>query len=690
MSHVLHQEKEKPIPYHERNVPLSGWDVGYAIRFAETNKAIAHYQGDTLREFNCEHCIYDYGLDTGMLMKATAGYRHWSIIGSTSGAKIGMMVHLENLKVTEQKLDTYDPEEHADVPEENIVYVPVGKDTVKCVKHGKPKEYVHRRSVGVKFQMSLAWYDSDGIHELKVLNSEDQIVVNQDFIRHPTLDVFMNDKGTAVLFDINSKDGISAPAIRTALGDVLVQDALKEFDFVFATIDYTQTAAESANWLKLTTHEHAVTIYAKKEADVLPKDATDEEKYEYYLNPEKGYDPGAIMIFGMIDNKKKPISKPSILDIIPEGCDAGYAYSEKLILRYLIYGHLHNVYSVAGKTDNEKFDIDSQSFEYQSGDTVLVNKKRLRLKDPVKLNYGSFIHHPTVVYYIEEGDLTISVLHGQLHFQLNTNFVVNKGVLGWGLPYDCQIVQEIHFKFDYVLDEKSKAAFLHFCDDNRQPKITLAPKQEKQSGWVMFFTALAEGIVMALLTVGTMWALSRGGSFVKDKFKRKPETRVLEPGEEGKSVPYEESPQVDEFSNERQQALIDLESSNRVISEETINAMEPVEDAEGNKSISSKNTMLQSIGHLLFFVLIQTSWDTVKKIGNISKLAELEKEDVTKLYKGFVGQAISIFRWGGQDTSAFDVVEGGLTEGSFVLGLDLKFEHDKHESQNSNAGSGMA
>jgi hypothetical protein len=686
-------------PFFDHSVPLSHWDVAYALNFEEANKAIKHYQGDKVSKLLLNTVKPASHYNSPLLVSVSAHCRNWQIIGSVVGDKIGMLVEFPDLIVGVETVSVYDEAKDKDVPKERIIEC----DNKKYVKPEAPLDvYKHTHPVGLEVEMALDWYDSgiEGKHELKVTNDEKQIK-SGSFIRHPD-DIFVDteDPEKPVVFDLLSSDWASSSAARL-IGDAIVDIALDEFNYVFATIDYTQTASKKVEWLTLTSHYHSIVKSGK--AEPLPKDATAEQKYKYQMDPKKGYDSGAIMIVGMTQNRTAPPSLPSILDIIPKDCDAGYAYNENLIIPNLLYGHLSQVFVRADGSplveeftgDKEK-DKDNRTFVYVSNSEQtshkIANQETILTKFVIEVDImGAGWKHPMVLGIVDKNQATIEIKDGTINYELTMHYMVKgHSTMGWGLPYDVEVTHVIPLCFNYALDPVEKFASLTPTIPSKAPDTIVRPSEHPDPGfWSGLLTALVTNLIMAGLTMGSMMLLSgmAMGAKVgaKDLWRRGSEKwkrSKVASEEKGKPVEergYEPSKEMEEFEKRRETMVIDMETH-----EESIIAPEDTEDMnakdeKGNDKVSARKTMAKTFLHLLYFTFLQTMWEALKNVSNIHEMDNLKKKDLVKSYKEMVLGTIAPISWGGQDQSTFEVIKGGLTNGSFVLGLDLKFKHDKEE-----------
>lgn len=643
--------------YKKQSVPLSGWDVAYAIGFSDVNKAIKNLK-NVPKTINDQR--FSVGKYVNVYFEISADYSDWCVIGTESGTKIGALARLKNFTCTTKVLQPVTGSEF-DYEYKGKKYKTVNSTTD-----------VFNYEIGVKLRMGLRWYETavegahansaEGTHHLVTDGSEKGIEISDDFIIHPEDN------------NLNDTTDIVNIALKQAIKDVIAGDVADEFTHIFATIDYTKIAADKLNWLKLVSHAHAVSTTGLQPDDVQVQPA----RYLQAMDAEKGYAKGTLIIVGMTDvspktEEGKPIIPPSIpadlVNLVPNGCRAGYAFNDKLIIAQLFMGHL-----------TEAYECTLQDFKFTNpGRKTLQNKKAIKLKNKVTLDFNTYGHHPTVEGNIAADGLVISVQNAAIDYVFTTVYNVPRGVLGFGLPYDAEVLQTIKFSLDYTINS-SKYAILSI---NGEPSISASvnPKyEEKSSGFwdIMstFGSNLLENLVVMGLTMGLMMGgsaiakgLGRGGKWVKGKIFNA----------EGKAVTVElgataAAETESAFMQKVNREIAALEKSQAVITQESEEALVTAKQ-EGKVAASQSGRSI--VWELVKFTFWQTVVSQYQQIYQNVKLSELTHDAMSKQFHQLVYGGIGMVNWGNQpDNTKFIVKEGGLTDGAFVIGLDIDFEHD--------------
>ncbi len=666
-----------------KTVPLSGWDIAYAIGFENINKAIEHM--NSVPEILSEYKLIKF-MGRVFYTSVEAQYDTWAVIGTESGAKMGCLVKFKNIK-RGQAACKKAPEDAK--PEDILEYKEKDGTISKYVIDGAIDWAQLSHEVGVPLVFKLAWFAAQGNGDgflLKVSTDEEAVEINADkIIMHPKDEAVFEDETDLLLFNEALKTGVK-------------KHAIEEFEHIFATVDYTREGAHKADWLKISKGKHAYSvaiIEKKKNAallkdlhlvtnlhPVLKKEAPHEEKtstYEKLMDPSQ-YSDAVLIIVGMTENRKKPPSIPSDLkNLIPKGCKAGYAFNESLIIPHLLKGALA-----------ETFDGDvDKNFKMKSSRKI-ENINRVDYKRLVTMDFHNFpLHKPDVRPTVGLGGVSVFLEDAQIVYSLrNMTFTIPKGPLGLGLPVSMDLNQSMESRFDYKMNPKTKDTHKYATLGLSGPaeifgNMTAHQEEDKKGFWsvvLQFIESLAANLLVMGLTMGLM----KGGAWAWSKLSGEAAEAVEAEGVNPESESEKTSISGDDEAMEKH--IEDFEEENKEMIERQQNKGEdPLSEEEENEvhkekedgKVNSKNhgrSMMYEIMKFTFFqTLITEGWQVYHNV----KMAKLMKHRNDN-FAQFVYKGIAPISWNNQDDNTkFEVKEAELTDGSFLVGLDIQFGHDE-------------
>lgn len=651
-------------PFYNCSVPLGGWDVLYAIGFEDVNEAIKHV-ANTPTSFKIETEIEDDD-DPDMKHKHSMSgtYESWSMVGNYSGEHMGVLVSIKDFVYSSQNI------------------YPDGNSS-------KPNIEVYKHNVGIMMHMKLAWEkgEIDGKWQLTTSKDDKHIEFEKGYITHE------EDK-----FPVkNINDHANA---RILLEDQITKDVIDEFVHVFAEIDYTRNAEEIVPWLKLATHKYSLT------AGTDTPDKT--SSYENRMNPVLYNEEATLLIVGMTEatacgkdenGKFLSLNLPSGLKkIIPKGCKAAFAYNENLIITHLIMGHLSEFYKCDINRDFEFSDLRTKS--------IISNKNEIELKNKLEVDYhnAAWNTNPSVVAKIPIGGLNISVSQGLIHYILQYEFVIEKKwtQIGFGLPYDMKVSQMIKTDYLYHVNPEGYAELMLVVPTDPKktnPQFTgnVEPNIEVnnvslfswetlgQLGVAMLTNLIIMGATMGMMKLGSLaWEATKGvgsgtarfGKWVKGKWSAnvagEAEARVTDMAV-SETIISEKSimsivSESDTFQASKQEGFLTETSESKIIEQKT----------------TGKTPASGAAKSLIWEIVKFTFWQTIiSKLENVYgevKLNELKHKGAKEQYLKTLSNVIGKIEWANQKANRnFVVKKGGLTNGSFIVGLDLDFHHDDKE-----------